>query len=447
MDDELAIRSSLTAALKLESFAVEAVEDLASARQALSGFGPDAVLLDLKLPDGDGLSLMSAPELVEVPVVVMSGHGTMDDAVRALRLGARDFLEKPVGSDRVLVTLKNVMELVRLSRENEALQAEVADARGSMTIIGQSEAIRELREKIERVAPSEGRVLITGENGSGKELVAHAIHQKSPRSSEPFITMNCGAVPSELIEAELFGHERGAFTGAEQRRLGKFERAHRGTLFLDEVGDMPSAMQVKLLRVLQTGEVERVGGTASFHVDVRVVSASNKDLLAEVGSGRFREDLYYRLNVVPIDVPPLRARRDDIPLLAGHLLTESARRNRRSLRLTDEALAVLERYDYPGNVRELRNLVERMVILAPRDRASLSKEDVESLMPQPDRRSAPVGGWRPGMKLSDLVHEAEKSIVKEALDAHGGSIPATAKSLGVERSNFHKKLKALGLKG
>jgi DNA-binding NtrC family response regulator len=444
VDDEASIRSSLTAALTMEAFSVAGAADLAEARRQLEQARPDAVLLDLRLPDGDGLSLFDDRGL-SVPVVVMSGHGTMDDAVRALRRGACDFLEKPVGSDRLVVTLNNALELARLSQENQRLQEEVEQARGSMEIVGTSPAMVELADKIARIAPSEGRVLITGENGSGKELVAHALHAGSRRREGPFVSLNCGAVPAELIEAELFGHEKGAYTGAETRRAGRFERADGGTLFLDEVGDMPPAMQVKLLRVLQTDEVERVGGATPFRIDVRIIAATNKDLDAEVEAGRFREDLYYRLNVVPLEVPPLRERRADIPVLAEHLLKDSLRRNRRRLRFTVEALEMLQQHHYPGNVRELRNLVERMVILAPPDRDELNAADVAAVMPSTGR-SARSAGWRPGAKLSELVTEAERSIVREALAAHEGSIPATARSLGVERSNFHKKLKALGLK-
>jgi len=443
VDDERAIRSALSTALSMEGMQSEEAADLASARRALTVGGHDAVLLDLRLPDGDGLSLFDDPG-IDCPVVVMSGHGTMDDVVRALRRGARDYLEKPVGPDRVIVTLRNAVELSRLSRENAALQEALGRAEGSRAIVGASPAIEALRAKIERVAASEGRVLITGENGSGKELVARALHDGSPRAHGPFVSLNCGAVPSELIEAELFGHERGAFTGADRRREGRFEQADAGTLFLDEVGDMPAAMQVKLLRVLQTGQFERVGGRDPIRVDVRVLAATNKDLEAEVEAGRFREDLFYRLAVVPLEVPPLRARREDVPLLVEHLRHEVAARNHLEAKpFSDEAMAALARHDFPGNVRELRNLVERILILAPPDAARIEAEHVEAMRP---RRKGAAAAWDPGQTLADQLAELERGIVQEALGAHEGHIPSTARALGIERSNFHKKLKALGLK-
>ncbi len=376
---------------------------------------------------------------------MMSGHGTIDDAVKALHLGASDFLEKPIGQDRLLLTLQNVLELSRLKAENERLRDEAERARGSQEILGRSRAVKALLEQVERVAKSEGRVLITGENGTGKELIAQAIHANSHRSGKPFVSINCAAVPAELIESELFGHEKGAFTGAVSRKIGKFERAHEGTLFLDEVGDMPAAMQAKLLRVLQTGELERVGGNATIRVDVRVVAATNKDLQVEIEESRFREDLYYRLNVVPLVSPPLRDRKEDIPVLIGQFVREAAARNhRRAPVLTDRAMAVLAGHDYPGNVRELRNLVERIVILAPPQAETLDEGDIREFVPS--KKTAPRASYQPGMKLSDSVEQAERQIVLEALEAHGGVVADTARALGVERSNFHKKLKALGLR-
>lgn len=443
VDDERAIRSALSTALGMEGIKSEEATDLASARRALARGGHDAVLLDLRLPDGDGLRLLEEPG-IDCPVVVMSGHGTMEDVVRALRRGARDYLEKPVGPDRVIVTLRNAVEWGRLSRENAQLHEALGQAEGFRSIIGISAAIEALRAKIERVAGSEGRVLITGENGSGKELVARALHDGSLRAGGPFVSLNCGAVPSELIEAELFGHERGAFTGADRRREGRFEQADGGTLFLDEVGDMPAAMQVKLLRVLQTGQFERVGGRDPIQADVRVLAATNKDLEAEVEAGRFREDLFYRLAVVPLEVPPLRARREDVPLLVEHLRHEIAARNHLEAKpFSDEAMAALARHDFPGNVRELRNLIERILILTPPEAARIEAAHVETMLPR--RRGAGLG-WNPDQSLAEQLTELETAIVREALAAHDGHIPSTAQALGIERSNFHKKLKALGLK-
>ena len=445
LDDEPNILVSLSRALELEDYQVITARNVSEARQHLGTSAPDLCLFDVKLPDGDGLALLESirddPE--RPPVIVMSGHGTIDDAVRALQLGAVDYLEKPIGQDRLLLTVANTLERSRLQAENAELKARVPVE--DRTILGRSKVIEALRAQIQRVAASEGRVLITGENGTGKELIAHAIHAASPRADGSFVSLNCAAVPADLIESELFGHEKGAFTGAVARKVGKFERADGGTLFLDEVGDMPANMQAKLLRVLQTGELERVGGTQTIRVDVRVLGATNKDLSEEIAAGRFREDLYYRLNVVPLMSPPLRDRREDIPLLVDRFLQEAATRNQRKLpKLTPAALALLAAHDYPGNVRELRNLVERIVILAPPDLATLDDKDIRDFVPSRQAHS-PVG-YEPGKRLSELVSEAERAIVVAALKAHDDVVADTARALGVERSNFHKKLKALGLK-
>lgn len=447
LDDEPNICVTLSRALELEGYRALAARSVTEAQGLLRTARPDLGLFDVKLPDGDGIELLQSlrGEGRDLPVIVMSGHGSIDDAVRAIQVGATDYLEKPIGQDRLLVTVKNALRMDRLARENRVLWDEAEEARGEVEILGRSKAVRELKAQIERVAQSEGRVLITGENGTGKELVARAIHAASRRAQRPFVSLNCAAVPRELIESELFGHERGAFTGAAQRKIGKFERADEGTLFLDEVGDMPADMQVKLLRVLQTGELERVGGLQTLTVDVRVIAATNKNLEAEIAEGRFREDLYYRLNVVPIESPPLRARKEDLPLLVERFLSTAAAKNHCSPpELAPSALAVLADHTYPGNVRELLNLVERMVILAPRDKPRLEAEDIQPFMPG-HRRSAPAV-YREGASLSELVREAERRIVVEALTAHGDRVADTARALGVERSNFHKKLKALGLR-
>ena len=445
LDDEPNILVSLSRALELEDYNVVTARNVAEAKQQLVAASPDLCLFDVKLPDGDGLSLLETmgDDAERPPVIVMSGHGTIDDAVRALQLGAVDYLEKPIGHDRLLLTVSHTLERVRLQVENAELKARVPVE--DRSILGRSKVIETLRAQIERVATSEGRVLITGENGTGKELIAHAIHSASQRAEQPFVSLNCAAVPADLIESELFGHEKGAFTGAVTKKMGKFERADGGTLFLDEVGDMPANMQAKLLRVLQTGELERVGGSQTIRIDVRVLAATNKDLSDEIGAGRFREDLYYRLNVVPLVSPPLRDRREDIPILVERFLGEAATRNQRKTpRLTTAALALLAGHDYPGNVRELRNLVERIVILAPPGQTTLDDADIRDFVPS-RRVDAPVG-YEPGKRLSELVAEAERAIVVAALRAHGDVIADTARALGVERSNFHKKLKALGLK-
>jgi DNA-binding NtrC family response regulator len=448
VDDEPNTIAQARRALELEGHEVITALTIAEAEACLKTGRPDLCLLDVQLPDGNGIDLLERSRRAGPipPVVMMSGHASIDDAVRALHLGARDFLEKPFGSDRLLVTIENVLKIRRLEEENEQLKEDAREA-GFLgdEMLGRSPIMAALKGQLARVAASEGRVLITGENGTGKELVARAIHAASPRKDRRFVSVNCAAVPAELIESELFGHEKGAFTGALARKIGKFERAHLGTLFLDEVGDMPPAMQAKLLRVLQTGELERVGGNETINVDVRVLAATNKDLQHEIREGRFREDLYYRLNVVPLVAPPLRERKADIPILVEHFLGEAARRNRRRApKMTDRAMALLADHDYPGNVRELRNLVERIVILAPIDADQLDDKEIAALVPV-QRREAPVR-YEAGAKLSDLLHEAERAIVVQALEAHGGVVSETARSLGIERSNFHKKLRALGIR-
>ena len=449
VDDEPGILRTLSRALELEGYGVRTAANADEARRAIRTRAPDAVLLDVKLPDGNGLDILR--ELVDgtklpFPVIVISGNASVEDAVTALQLGAETYLEKPPESERLLRTLENALARVQLETEVAELRERADFEEGKFEILGESQAIRGLLEQIERVAVSEGRVLITGENGTGKELVARSIHKRSTRASRPFVSLNCAAIPLELMESELFGHEKGAFTGAHTRKMGKFERAHRGTLFLDEVGDMPPPMQAKLLRVLQNGELERVGGHTTIAVDVRVLAATNKDLMEEIEGGRFREDLYYRLNVVPLVTPPLRDRREDIPLLAERFFAEAAHRNNRRKvpKLTDRAKQRLAAYEFPGNVRELRNLMERIVILMAPETLLIDQADLEPYMP--GRRRGPMIGWKPGHKLSELVTQAERLIVTEALAAHNDVVADAARALGVERSNFHKKIKALGLR-
>jgi DNA-binding NtrC family response regulator len=373
---------------------------------------------------------------------MMSGHATIDAAVRATRLGALDFLEKPLSTDRLLVVLDNALRLTRAEAEAKELRRE---AGLGDELLGESRPMQALREQVLRAAKASASVLVIGERGTGKELIARAIHRASPRAAGPLERLNCAAVPAELIESELFGHEAGAFTGATKQRRGKFERAGGGTLFLDEVGDMPLPMQAKLLRVLQEREVERVGGSETIKVDVRVVAATNKDLRAEVASGAFRADLYDRLNVLPLDLPPLRARRDDVPLLANAFL-EGARlsNGRPGLKLDAEALKALTAHSYPGNVRELRNVIERLVILNPDDEVTAA--DVQRAIGMGD---APpnAGLYRPGIPFKVLADEAERTILEEALAHHAGQMAATARALGLERSHLYKKARALGLRG
>jgi DNA-binding NtrC family response regulator len=364
VDDEKNILITLSRALKLEGYEVDVAGSGKLGLERAKAKSYDAILLDVQLPDIDGLEVLRQihADREDVPVLVMSGHGTIDTAVAATRSGAHDFLEKPIGSERLLVSLSRAIDSGRLVRENRELREREGV---TQALLGDSPAMVELRRNVQLVSNASASVLITGERGTGKELVARAIHESSPRRAGPLEKLNCAAIPKELVESELFGHEAGAFTGASRQRKGKFERAHQGTLFLDEIGDMPEPMQAKLLRVLQEGEIERVGGSELMRVDVRVVAATNKDLTLAMREGEFREDLYDRLNVLPLRVPRLSERKGDIALLARRFVEQSGKNNDRpNKRLSEGTLALLLAYDYPGNVRELRNLVERAVILS-----------------------------------------------------------------------------------
>jgi DNA-binding NtrC family response regulator len=443
VDDEPAILSTLKKALSLEGYEVDVAGGVKVAEDKLKKRSYDLCLFDVKLPDGDGLSLLAYVRATpsEVPVIMMSGHATIDTAVKATRLGAMSFLEKPLNTDALLIAIETALRLHRA--ENEARELRAASG-VTGDLVGESTAIQKLVEQIARAAKSAASVLVTGERGTGKELVARAIHLLSPRAKGPLEKLNCAALPSELIESELFGHELGAFTGATKQRRGKFERASGGTLFLDEVGDMPLAMQAKLLRVLQEREIERVGGHETIKIDTRVVAATNRDLIKACDADVFRPDLYDRLNVVPLHIPPLRARREDIPLLSRHFLALAAKANDRpGIRMEEEAVAVLASYNFPGNVRELRNLTERLVILTPDD--LIRAADVRAVLPN---GAVPKvhGLYRAGVPFRVLSEEAERQILQEALAHHGGQMAATARALDLERSHLYKKARALGLR-
>jgi len=446
LDDEPSILTTLQKALSLEGYSVDVAGGIRIAEEKLAKRSYDLGLFDVALPDGDGVSLLERirAQGSDLPIVMMSGHASIDAAVRATRLGALDFLEKPLSTDRLLLVLDNTLRLVRAEAEAKALKAQAGQIG---ELIGDSRLMVSLREQIARAAKAStsATVLVTGERGTGKELVARAIHAAGKRARGPLEKMNCAAIPSELIESEMFGHEAGAFTGATKQRRGKFERASGGTLFLDEVGDMPLPMQAKLLRVLQEREIERVGGNEILKVDVRVVAATNRDIEAACQKGEFRADLYDRLNVVPLALPPLRQRREDIPLLARHFLNLAMVANDRpGMKLTDGANGVFLGYGFPGNVRELRNLIERLVILTPD--AQIDAEDVRVCLGNTSA-GTPTGLFRPGTPFRVLSEEAERRILEEALTHHGGAMAATARGLGLERSHLYKKCKALGLRG
>jgi DNA-binding NtrC family response regulator len=444
VDDEPSILGTLKKALSLEGYSVDVAGGIALAEERLAKKDYEILLLDVALPDGDGLDLLARlrGRGEDAEVIMMSGHGTIDAAVRATKLGALDFLEKPLSTDRLLVMIENAFRWRRAQEETRALKAEAGHFD---ELVGQSAAMSGLRERVMRAARSSASVLVTGERGTGKELVARAIHRASPRAKAALERLNCAAVPAELIESELFGHEAGAFTGATKQRAGKFERAHGGTLFLDEVGDMPLAMQAKLLRVLQERELERVGGSETLKIDVRVVAATNRDLRAACEKGDFRADLFDRLNVVPIELPPLRARRDDIPELARQFFELAKTSNARpGMSLDESALRAMSLYSFPGNVRELKNLVERLVILNPDD--AVTGPDVERAL-STETATPHRGLYQPGVPFRVLSEQAERRILEEALEHHGGQMAATARALGLERSHLYKKARALGLRG
>ena len=442
VDDERNIRTALSRSLSLEGYRCETAETVSAGLDAFRSLPCDLVMLDVKLPDGNGLDVLQVikKERPALPVVMMSGHGTVEMALEAIRRGAHDFIEKPLSTERILITIGNALRFAGQGRELEELRGR-AD-RDTTRLLGTSGAMQRLRETIELAAPTKGRVLITGESGTGKELIARAIHQHSKRATRPFIKLNCAAIPSELIESELFGHERGAFTGAHQARKGKFELADRGTLFLDEVGDMRMDVQAKLLRALQEGEIERVGGSRTLRVDVRVLAATNKDLPAAIADGEFREDLYYRLNVIPVHAPPLRARKDDIPELAQAFVADVCDDNGMRLKdLGEAAQSALAEHDWPGNVRELRNACERLVILTPG--SAVGAADVRRLLGQ--GRNVAAGVYRPDTLMKELVADAEREIILGALAHHDDHVTQTAAALGLERSHLYKKMRALGI--
>ena len=443
VDDERNILTSVSRALSLEGYDVEVA---GSAEIALDKVGKqtfDAILLDVQLPGIDGLAMLDALRKLEIttPVIMMSGHATIEVAMEATRRGADDFIEKPIGSDRLILSLKRSLELRALQEENRELRRRYGS---SEALLGRSPSMDRLREQIALAARSNAQVLILGERGTGKELVAAAIHAGSARAAGPLEKLNCAADPDGLIESELFGHEAGAFTGATKQRRGKFERAHGGTLFLDEVGDMPPQMQAKLLRVLQEGEVERVGAGSTVQVDVRVVAATNKSLDAEIEAGRFRADLFDRLNVVPLKVPALAERIEDVPMLAEHFLRVACEiHDRPGKKITSGAMELLEAYPYPGNVRELRNLVERLVILTPDE--TITEVQARALLPT-DSGKGSGGYFRPETPLREMVEAVERNLIVRALGFRDGHVTKTAADLGLERSHLYKKMRALGIR-
>jgi two-component system nitrogen regulation response regulator NtrX len=448
VDDEKGIREALKQVLEYEEIEVQTCASGHEALRVYPEFRPHLVFLDVKMEGMDGLETLKRMRELDpsAQVVMISGHGTIQTAVEATQLGAYDFLEKPLDTDRILLTLRNALQHVVLVSENVRLKQEV---HAQYEIVGSSKTIRQVIERLEKVAPTAARVLITGENGTGKELVARAIHALSPRAAGPFVEVNCAAIPSELIESELFGHVKGSFTGAFADRAGKFELADGGTLFLDEIGDMSLSAQAKVLRALQEGVISRVGSGKTVAVDVRVIAATNKDLEQEIREGHFREDLLYRVNVVPIEVPPLRERRGDIAQLVAHFTAELTRSGLPSKEIEPAAVQRLTAHAWPGNIRELKNGIERLLILAAGDK--VTEADVQRLVGTSEGRrgTAHDGGgdatWLRSATFEDFKQAAERAFLLTKLQEHDWNVSETARTLQMPRSNLYKKIERYGL--
>ncbi|MBZ5540839.1 MAG: sigma-54 dependent transcriptional regulator [Acidobacteriia bacterium] len=439
VDDEAGIRESLSSILRDEGYLVEALPSGEEALLRASAGDFEVVLLDIWLAGMDGLQTLSRLQALPRPplVIIISGHGNIETAVRATKLGAFDFVEKPLSLEKIIVLVRNAVQQRHLAVENQLLRAELGQR---YRVIGDSVPMKALRQQIAVTAPTNGRVLIYGESGTGKELVARALHAASLRSNGPFVEMNCAAIPEELIESELFGHVKGSFTGATEDKIGKFQKADGGTLFLDEVGDMSLRTQSKVLRVLEQQRFEPVGSNQTVTVDVRVIAATNKNLEQEIARGAFRQDLFYRLNVIPFFVPPLRERQEDIPILARYFLAEFCEAyGRRTREISEAALEVLLRYPWPGNVRELRNLVERLVIMCPQQRIEPHH------LPPELFRGAAESPQQPYATLQEARSAYEREFILRKLQEHRWNMTQTAASLGVERSHLYRKMKSLGI--
>jgi two-component system, NtrC family, nitrogen regulation response regulator NtrX len=439
VDDEAGIRESLSSILRDERYSVEAVASAELALERLTSGTVEVVLLDVWLPGMDGMEALSRIQSLPQPpsVIIISGHGTIETAVRATKLGAFDFIEKPLSLERIIVLVRNAIEQRRLQEENQLLHTELGHR---YRIVGDSVPMKALRQQIAVTAPTNGRVLIYGESGTGKELVARSLHAASLRNKAFFVEVNCAAIPEELIESELFGHVKGSFTGASEDKIGKFAKADGGTLFLDEVGDMSLRTQSKVLRVLEEQRFERVGSNQTLHVDVRVIAATNKNLEQEIARGAFRQDLFYRLNVIPFFVPPLRDRKEDIPVLARYFLAEfSSEYGKKTRELTEGAMEILLRYPWPGNVRELRNLVERLVIVCPQARI-----EPHHLPPELFRGVA-ESPQQPYSTLHEARSAYEREFILRKLQEHRWNMTQTASALGLERSHLYRKMKSLGI--
>jgi DNA-binding NtrC family response regulator len=440
VDDEKAIRESLKMILEYEHYDAAFAENGEKALQQLNHLHPDVVLLDVKMAGTDGIETLTKIRQMheKLPVIMISGHGTIETAVEATKLGAFDFLPKPLDRDKLLVTVRNALHQAALAAENETLRESVE---GRRRILGVSKPIKDILALIERIAPTDARVLITGENGTGKELVARAIHRASKRSAKPFVEVNCAAIPAELIESELFGHEKGSFTGATVQRIGKFEQADGGTLFLDEVGDMSLQAQAKVLRALEENTVERVGGNKLLAVDVRVLAATNKNLEDEIVKGNFRKDLFHRLNVIPVVVPPLREHLDDVLILAQAFSDDVCARNGIARKtVTQDVVDALTRRNWTGNVRELKNAIERLVILSPGSSIDIAVLDSFGSSAESDN-----GLLCSAKTFQEFKDRAETAFIKKQLEKHKWNVSQTAEAIDIQRSHLYTKMKQYGL--
>jgi len=440
VDDEEGIRESLSGILEDEGYDVLTASSGEDALAITKEHMPDIVFMDVWLPEMDGLETLSRLKEIDanIPVIMISGHGNIEIAVKATRLGAYDFLEKPLSLDKVIITAKRALERKILEEENRSLKENILK---KCRLIGDSEKMRTLRQQIDMAAQSNSRVLILGESGTGKEVVARLLHDKSHRAGGPFVEVNCAAIPQELIESELFGHEKGAFTGATEKKSGKFELADKGTLFLDEIGDMTLQTQAKVLRVIETQAFQKVGGSKNIKVDVRIIAATNKNLIEEVKNGNFREDLYFRLNVIPIIVPPLKERRDDIPMLIKHFIEMFASENGiRQKGITSDVVKAFQDYEWPGNIRELKNAVERLMIMVPSDTITIKDVDALGLFGQ--QQILKEYDYFSHKTLKDARDAFEKDFIIRKLQENNWNVSKTAEAIDVERSNLHKKIKA-----
>jgi DNA-binding NtrC family response regulator len=441
IDDEKEICDSISMILEYEGYAVDSTT---SAIEGLKKFNEQdfsAVLLDIQMPEMNGFEVLKKIKEVKpsTSVIIISAHGSVENAIKATRLGAFDFLEKPIDRDKLLISVRNATEQATLKEENEEIKKTFV---GEGEILGRSKAIQKILELIDKVAPLETRVLITGENGTGKELVARAIHKKSERKDKPFIEVNCAAIPNELIESELFGHEKGSFTGAVSQRIGKFELANKGIIFLDEIGDMSLQAQAKVLRAIEEGRIERVGGGKKIDVDVRIIAATNKNLLEEIHKGNFREDLYHRLNVIPIHVPPLRERIEDIPILVEHFCKEITTKHKKpSVRFSEDAIKILQAQPWTGNVRELRNIVERIIIIV--DKREITSKDIDFLFA--GTQASLDNLIDTSNSFQEFKEKAEKAFILKQLKANDWNISKTAEILDIQRSHLYTKMRKYGI--